>query len=127
MSRAVLRVVRCGSTSPAFSRHLSATDRARAVSAAKVLSRYGWWTVRSSAVSPQPTGELRPTPRGSNPIRSNRSRTSAGSSGSISTGIVSPWTPGPPGFISITPCRFAALPARTRDTASSMLRPAGSA
>lgn len=39
MSRAVLRVVMCGSTEPAFSRHLSATVRAHVTSEPKVSGR----------------------------------------------------------------------------------------
>ncbi|KRA48122.1 hypothetical protein ASD97_35145 [Streptomyces sp. Root63] len=66
----MLRVVMCGSRSPIFSRHLSATVRAQATSSAYVSALYGRSQFSCSGVRLQETGLERPTPRGSKPTRS---------------------------------------------------------
>lgn len=87
MSRAVLRVVMCGSVAPAFSSHFSAKPRAQATSLSNVSSLWGRSQFASWGSRPQETGLLRPTPRGSKPMRSYFRHTDSGSLSRISSGM----------------------------------------
>ena len=78
-------------------------------------------------VSPQVTGSLRSTPRGSN-ITMSKSSSSSGVSERSSLAMSSmPDTPGPPGSTTSDPIRAAGSSAGCRATAIGMVGPFGSA
>jgi hypothetical protein len=89
----------------------AAAAAARSISSA--VSAKPKVTLRSSG-SAQVIGLDCPTPRGSKPMTSNRSRTSAGRRSRIAGMLSMPDAPGPPGFTSSTPMRspVAATPER---------------
>ena len=78
-------------------------------------------------VSPQVTGSLRSTPRGSN-VTMSKSSSSGGVSTLSSLAMSSmPDTPGPPGSMTSEPIRSAGTSAGCRATATEMVGPLGSA
>ena len=74
----------------------------------------------------QRSAVLRLTPRGSNPTRSNRARTSSVKRKGPAKSVKStPEPPGPPGFRNSEPIRAAGLVAGRRTSASEIVAPFG--
>lgn len=123
MSRAVFRVLACGSKSPARSPHRSARSAWNAAIRSNADRVWPPARIQVEVGQPQSSGVLRPTNRGSMPIRSNRDR--AASCPTRANGMSTPVPPGPPLFSSIAPTRFFRSVAGRREIATVMARPCG--
>jgi hypothetical protein len=126
MSRAAFSVVMYGSRSADFAEHCSATLRATASRVCSAFASAGVYAgagcLISLAVSPQETGELAPTPRGSKLTTLYFSPTSGGSELHTCLATPMPGSPGPPGF---TTSVRSALASPTMESVSVIRRPFG--
>ncbi|CAM5368896.1 hypothetical protein SPURM210S_08453 [Streptomyces purpurascens] len=124
MSRAVLRVVAWGRTSPALPRQSSARSFENAVTRSKPARSSPAPRHAEPVGQRQSSGVLRPMNRGSTPTTSYRAATSFMAlrthGGSPSDG-----PPGPPPLSSSGPTRRAVSVARIRDIATVIERPPG--
>ncbi len=115
------------SSSASWVAQSSDTARASRSSSACSAGESGSGSAATNSVTvsvPQVTGVESPTPRGSQPTRSNR-RAILGLKGSSSTSST-PEPPGPPGLATIVPIRSSAGPvAARRATARSIVAPSG--
>ena len=119
----------CASRSPLRAAHACANAVILPTSPARAALVAGWndWSKSPSSESSHWIGLLRPTPRGSKPTRSNRSRSAAGMVDAIPVRKDTPGAPGPPGLNTSEPMRWRGSRARFRITARSMVGPAGAA
>lgn len=131
MSRASLAVLMCWISSPPL--RSQASDIRCAVAMFSVIEPSGAGQGRSFDVArslysrPQVTWVERPSPRGSNPIRSYASRTSCGRSCPLPEGLLRLEPPGPPGISSRAPRRACGFSLGIRETAMRIFSPPGSA
>ena len=130
MSRATFRVPTYGSSAAEFCSQRSAysllcpTTVASWAPFAGASSVARYWS-SCGPVRQLSAGSLAPTPRGSNPMMSNRASTAAGSSLRAPSAYWTPEPPGPPGLITNAPIRRDGSDAGSLTTGSENRLPSG--